>query len=282
MIYNHAHSWKFFEWLRRDVFKIDKPRALPIKKYSEEDETWDDWYERIEAEHPIAFWITEDLPTLIDKVRNFFNEPFSNLRSYCYNRFNHKCHYLPTGLEPGKYFEVDTRILHGLFGTLVAFVESELAWMHAICHEDEFEPECDRSLFKQYRCKAAGLAHLEWEMTLTNKDFVKPGEPGYGEPTHQAIAAKEIYELYNWWTVVRPSRPDPWKGYMDFINEMKAKYPTTDKPRRLFENDRDWTLEERQKKHELYMSKAKIEQSYDIEDEEMMIRLIKARRSLWT
>jgi hypothetical protein len=32
---------------------------------------------------------------------------------------------------------------------------------------------------------------------LTNKDFIQEGEKE--EPTYQALAAKEIFELYTWW-----------------------------------------------------------------------------------
>lgn len=44
-------------------------------------------------------------------------------------------------------------------------------------------------------------------MTLTHDDVAEDHER-YGKPTAQALAAKEIFELYTWWTALRPLRQE--------------------------------------------------------------------------
>lgn len=71
----------------------------------------------------------------------------------------------------------------------------------------------------------------------------------------QAKSAKEIKELYLWWKDVRPARPNPWNVAKDVWGEKDAqKYVWLD------------AMEQAQ---------------YD-EDTEMLIRLIKIRKALWT
>jgi hypothetical protein len=114
-------------------------------------------------------------------------------------------------------------------------------------------------------------------MTLTNTDWCEPDDPEYGKPTGQAIRAKEIKELYVWWTTVYPNRPDPhdaggWSAYCE--------------QRRLAGQDmldfEDRTDEEREASRQALDATQAIEDKYNQEDEEMMIRLIKIRQSLWT
>jgi hypothetical protein len=115
-------------------------------------------------------------------------------------------------------------------------------------------------------------------MTLTNNDWCGPEHPDYGKPTGQALRAKEIKELYIWWTTVYPNRPDPhdasgWTAYCELsrlanggkLNWGVDKSPELKKASRLAHKELQ-----------------KIEAAYEKEDEAMMIRLIKARDSLWT
>ena len=117
-------------------------------------------------------------------------------------------------------------------------------------------------------------------LTMTEDWGVEATDPNYGKPTGQAIRAKEIKELYTWWTVTYPNRPDPyeasgWSAYCERMREeagdghrwigMQSKNPET-------ETMGTTALE----------LLRKIEQDYEEEDEAMMIRLIKIRDSLWT
>jgi hypothetical protein len=106
----------------------------------------------------------------------------------------------------------------------------------------------------------------------------EPGEKGYGEPTYQAKAAKEIIELYTWWTVTYRNRPDPyeasgWTAYCEaarLANGGKLSF-SSDKTPELAEMSKTAM----DKLHQM-------EADYEAEDEAMMIRLIKIRQSLWT
>jgi hypothetical protein len=110
-----------------------------------------------------------------------------------------------------------------------------------------------------FRCPEAGIAHLEWEMSLED------------ESEEQRNSAKTIYDLYNWWKVKRPQREDPYdiSGY----NSLKV-------------DEVNWLDESNPEYKEIVYKKvlegSKIEDSYYKEDSEMLKLLIDVRRSLWT
>jgi hypothetical protein len=243
---------RFARWVQTTFGGFEKPRAATH-------EDWKTWKAVNRAQHRFVFWFTEDF---LDSVQNFVMFPldvWNAIRAYIRNRFFDKTHCLNTKLKPGFYYELDTRILHGLFEELVDFIECEKAWMHVAFDEDAKHkynyPKWTfvRMLrFDSYRCVQAGLDHLAWEMSLKHDEYISTDDPLYGQPTPQAVMAKEQLELYNWWKHARPARPDP--------------YDTTqhlDRPAR-------WD--------EMHL----LEEQYEKEDEEMLIRLIKIRRSLWT
>jgi hypothetical protein len=107
---------------------------------------------------------------------------------------------------------------------------------------------------------------------------VEETDPNYGKPTGQAERAREIKDLYTWWTVTYRNRPDPydasgWTEYCEaarLANGGKLFFGTDKSPELKKQSD---------KSHKLLQ---KIEAAYAKEDEAMMIRLIKARDSLWT
>jgi hypothetical protein len=116
-------------------------------------------------------------------------------------------------------------------------------------------------------------------MSLTNTDWCEPDHPDYGKPTQQAIRAKEIKELYLWWTTTYRNRPDVhdasgWSEYCEacrLANGGKLSWGSMDKDPALKKmGDKALKLSQ------------KIEKQYNDEDEAMMIRLIKVRDSLWT
>jgi hypothetical protein len=116
-------------------------------------------------------------------------------------------------------------------------------------------------------------------LTLGNDMGVEEGDENYGRPTGQAERAREIKELYTWWTTVYPNRPDPyeasgWTEYCEasrLANGGKLSWLGSDKSPELKAMS--------DKSHALLQE---IEAAYEAEDEAMMIRLIKARDSLWT
>jgi hypothetical protein len=118
-------------------------------------------------------------------------------------------------------------------------------------------------------------------MTLTfgNDMGVEEGDEHHGKPTGQAIRARELKELYTWWTTVYRNRPDPHdaSGWSDYCEAARlangGKFSFSGK-------DRTPELQEMSDKSIALLQE--IEAAYEAEDEAMMIRLIKARDSLWT
>lgn len=273
-----ANYWscsKFADWLRGTA----KPGAETAKG-------WHLWEKAAKETHPIRYWIVEEG---MDYAQNFVNWPadrLNDIRYYINNRWIHVTHgMMSRSLEPGKWHEFETRLLHSSFDQLVDFVEIEQAWHH-VCWDNEARekfktPWWRKQWFfrwgKVWRCPEAGVAHLEWACDLNLNDFYSPGDPEYDQPSPQAIAAKELLELYNWWKFDRPSRPDPmeesgWSAYCDMRRQRGDKWWFGD----------DKTPEEEQQSRTALDRSQEIEDQYDQEDEEMLIRLIKIRRSLWT
>jgi hypothetical protein len=179
---------------------------------------------------------------------------------------------------------VGNRFLPCLFNELVDFVEIEQAWSHIAWGSEEDKAKYKAPFWatgwfrwRTWRCPQAGIDHLDWAMTLTNTDWCEPDHLDYGKPTGQALRAKEIKELYLWWTVTYRNRPDPYdvSGWTEYCEKARLLNDG-----RLFGSKKTPELEELStRSHELLQ---KIEEEYAAEDEAMMIRLIKARDSLWT
>jgi hypothetical protein len=181
---------------------------------------------------------------------------------------------------------VGSRFLPCLFNELVDFVEIEQAWHHCMWSDEaktQFNVPWYRSgwlRWRTWRCPEAGMEYLKWASSLTvGEDMgAEPGSKGFGEPTWQAKSAKEIIELYTWWTVTYRNRPDPYdaSGWTAACEASRI----ANGGRLSFSGDKDPVLKKASDKaHKLLQ---KIEAAYEKEDEQMMIRLIKIRQSLWT
>ena len=250
---------KLSEWLLKTFCETEKPSSATL-------EDWGAWRKRTKAKNKFVYWIAEDL---FDDIQSFVYYPvdvYHHLRCKFLNRYVDKLHYLKTGLPAGEYNDVDTRILHGLFTTLVDFIEVEKAHHNTIfCGDSELKKEfpfwSKNRFFRWNRLRSAksGLAHLDWEMALVDDET--------GEPTSQAIAAKEQFELYNWWTVTRPARKDPY--------EYETVAANLDWDEFLYKKQTPEDIARRQRGFEL-------EEQYSKEDDDMLIRLVKIRRNLWT
>ena len=179
------------------------------------------------------------------------------------------------------------RFLPCLFNELVDFVEIEQAWHHCIWSDEakkEFEVPWWRKgwlRWRTWRSPEAGMAYLTWASGLVVDENMgaEPGSKGFGEPTYQAKAAKEIIELYTWWTVTYRNRPDPydasgWTEYCELSRQANGG--------KLGWSSKDKSPELRKMSDNSHKLLRKIEAAYEKEDEAMMIRLIKIRQSLWT
>jgi hypothetical protein len=253
-------------------------------------EEWDNWDSSAKAAHPIRYWIAEEA---LDAVQNFIWWPVDqiyNLKYYINNRWVTRTHSLTAhrrDIAPGTWCDVGNRFMPCLFNELVDYVEVELAWWH-IAWDDEAKKKFKAPFWaagwfrwRTWRCPEAGIENLEWQMSLKVKEDygVNPGDEGYGEPTHQAERAKEILALYKWWTEVYPNRPDPHDagGWSEYCDRMREEFGEN---HWLTRNSKDPELNALgnralDKTHE-------IEEAYNQEDEDMMIRLIRVRHALWT
>ncbi|NBQ65969.1 MAG: hypothetical protein EBT95_10695 [Verrucomicrobia bacterium] len=126
------------------------------------------------------------------------------------------------------------------------------------------------------------MDNLAWQSSLTAKEDygLSPGDKGYGEPTHQALGAMEILALYKWWKEVYPNRPDPHdaSGWTEYCRLKREEHG--DEGLSFFKETKNPAL--RKMGDKALKLSHKIEQQYEREDEQMMIRLIKIRNRLWT
>lgn len=264
----------FADWLRGTM----KPSSATSKG-------WSSWKKEAEKNHPIRYWIAEEG---LDKLQNFVYWPAdvaNNIRYYINNRWVSKSHALtahPRDIKPGAWCDVGNRFVYCLFNELVDFVEIETAWHHVVWDEEARKkfrvPWYRRGWFRwrTWRCPEAGIAHLEWASSLTHDATIQNGK-WVGKPTHQAMVAMEILDLYHWWTEDRPNRPDPHdaSGWSAICDRRREKNPDD------FMGEDD-TKEERAQTRRALKMIAQIEKKYDDEDERMLIRLIKIRKGLWT
>jgi hypothetical protein len=249
----------------RSYLDLQKPYALGFKE-------WDKWHEKTKSARPVAYFLSETLPGFCKDVSEIITDPIHKTRYWIRTRTVDKYHVIKTGLAPG-YQDAGTRILHGNFSLLVDYVEVELAWMNVVFDKEKFKkvPWWSKGWlrFKSFRNKELGLDHLRWEMTLDS-----PSVPASDRNPVQAARAKEVWELYHWWKHIRPTRPDPHdaSGWSEWCESK----PFSD----LLDDEK--TPEEQTKVRNMINRSREIEEKYSQEDEDMLIRLIKIRESLWT
>jgi hypothetical protein len=274
---NYWTIGKFADWLR----------GTPKLKCGTSEE-WDAWTEQAKTAHPIRWWIAEEGLDHLQKFVYYIPDRLNDIRYYINNRWITRSHALtahPRDIAPGTWRDVGNRFLPCLFNELVDFVEIEQAWHHCIWSDDaktKFDVPWYRKgwlRLRTWRCPEAGMEYLRWAETLTNEEFLEEGEKHKAEPTYQAKAAKEIIELYTWWTTTYRNRPDPMdaSGWSAHCEAMRVKYPGS-----MFSSLNSKDPEDRKASDKAHKLLTKIEKAYEKEDEEMMIRLIKIRESLWT
>jgi hypothetical protein len=273
-----SHYWtigKFADWLR----------GTPKLKCGTSEE-WDAWYASSAKAHPVRYWIAEEGLDHLQQIVYYIPDKLNDVRYYINNRWVTRSHALtahPRDIAPGTWRDVGNRFLPCLFNELVDFVEIEQAWHHCMWSDEaktEYEVPWWRKgwlRLRTWRSPEAGMQYLRWASELTNKDFIEEGEKE--EPTYQAKAAKEIIELYTWWTVTYRNRPDPYdaSGWSAYCDAMRVKYPGS-----MFSSLNSKDAEDKKASDKAHKLLTKIEKAYEAEDEEMMIRLIKIRESLWT
>jgi hypothetical protein len=249
MIRSRINYWscsKFADFVRGE----QKPFALGFDE-------WDEWRDDVRRRRPVRYFLAEEVSDRLQDVLYFPKDIYRTIRAYVDNRFIHKTHCLKTGLRPGSFYELEHRMLHGLFNELKEFVEVDLGTTYASWHEGDFK-------IRGGKCPEAGLAYLEWAIGLKmDEEYgVSKKSSKYGKPTRQAEVAKEIKEIYEWWSG-RDDRPDPsevsgWSKACEENSKLSEKKTLT-----------------------AYKKMEAIEKKYDREDDDMLFRLIKIRRDLW-
>lgn len=248
---------------------------------------WHDWKVAARKAHPIRWWIAEEGLDYIENAWLYIPNRINDVRYYINNRWVAKTHSLNSNLSKGQWHEYEERLLHSMFDSLVDFVEIEQAWSHVCWGNEEtrnkykvpfWRKQWWTRWYQTWRCPQAGLDHLEWASTLTNEEWLEEDKKHLAVPTGQAATAIELVKLYKWWKEIRPLRPDP----MD-----ASGWSAVCEKRRVSHADDGFMWTDRTAAEKKESSKAlklsnKIEAQYDKEDEEMMIRLIKIRKGLWT
>jgi hypothetical protein len=277
----HTHYWScspFADWLRGTA-KLSAGTA----------EEWDDWTTQAQMKHNFRYWLAEEG---LSNLQDFVTWPIRKIydvKYYINNRFVTRTHSLtahPKDIKPGQWCDVGNRFLPCLFNELVDFVEIETAWIH-IAWDKEARGKYDAPFWatgwfrwRTWRSPQAGLDHLDWAMTLTNTDWGDPESKEYGQPTSQAINAREIKDLYLWWTTVYPNRPDPYEasGWSRYCELKRQEHGKTG-----LSFMKDSTDPDTKALGDSALNKIQeMESAYEAEDTEMMVRLIKVRGSLWT
>jgi hypothetical protein len=277
-----SHYWtcsKFADWLR-GTKKLGAGTS----------EQWDEWTTTAQMKHNFRYWLAEEGLDYLQKVVYYVPDTLYSIKYYINNRWVTRTHSLTAharDIKPGSWSDVGNRFLPCMFNELVDFVEIETAWSHIAWGSEEDKAKYAAPFWstgwfrwRTWRCPQAGIDHLDWAMSLVVDENmgVEKDHPEYGKPTGQAERAKEIKELYTWWTQTYRNRPDAyeasgWTAACEAQREANGGKIS-------FNTPKDPVLKKaHDKAHKLLQ---KIEADYEKEEEAMMIRLIKVRHGLWT
>jgi hypothetical protein len=280
----HGKYWScspFADWLR-GTKKLSAGTA----------EQWDDWTTAAQMKHNFRYWLAEEG---LSHLQDFVTWPVRKIydvKYYINNRWVTRTHSLtahPRDIKPGRWCDVGNRFLPCLFNELVDFVEIELAWWQIAWADPAEKAKYDAPFWasgwfrwRTWRCPQAGLDNLDWQRSLrhdTDSGWAE-GDPNIGKPTPQAVKAQEVLDLYRWWKDVYPNRPDAhdasgWSEYCELKRQEHGETGLSFMRESANPETRALGIAALDKTHE-------IEQAYETEDEEMMIRLIKVRHGLWT
>ncbi len=266
-------AWK---WLQKICYP-DHPKSGTA-------EEWSAWHKK-EKEKPVCDFCTNTVPRWFGIKKRQLND----VKYWFLYRLHphHKYHLIDTGLKPN-YHEIDTRMLHGMFNLLKNFCEDEMPW-HDWCWQEagkEIDAENDGNSYKRRKFvkgKEAALESFKWQKALVHREeeiWNEEHKHLIGTPTPQAKAAEEIEKLYLWWVETRPARVDPYEAFPDpFLEKHLENRKNGGSVMDMFIRGTD---EEEALKKDRYEQMDALEKKYEEEDDEMLIRLIKIRKALWT
>jgi hypothetical protein len=273
---------KFADWLRGT--------KIIASGTSEE---WSAWKRKAKANHPFRYWLTEDVLDSVEKFVKLLPNKINDVRYYLNNRFTSKTHALTSTLKRGQWHEFNERLLFCSFDSFVDHIEIENAWSHLVWSDKETRAKYKMPWWRQrwytrwfmeWRSPEAAIAYLEWEMSLRNTEWYAETDPLYDTPTTQAIAAKEKWNLYYWWKHVRPHRVDvhEYCGWNAYCEERRLGVLSKGGELGDYIFDNDESNQDKERSRKILKDMDALEKQFSSEDEDMLIRLVKLRDSLWT
>lgn len=200
--------------------------------------------------------ISSVLDVLYEKYYDI-TAPFFRVWDKFNYRYIKKYHLIDTKLSPG-WHEFDTKLIHGMFEMMVDFVEIELAQLYLLTNKlSELKPEY-------------GVWFLE-EVVNSNGHYEEEKE-----------YYSELYQIYKWYKESYLTRPDLFSvtGFHSIIYEIEEKHGTTNFLSPIW-REVDTELCNRYKKimYEIIPNQEKV---WEDEETEMLTRLIKIRKFIWT
>jgi len=198
--------------------------SLSMRIFSRKDGyTWEDWYEKMEKEHPIKFFFTHKLKDWFNNIKR----PVSKSWYWFVSHFVPSRRYHMLDLrQPEDYsygwLDSDRQILFANFNILNNFVKNEMP------------------------------------------DFYCPSEEEVKADPHLASQRNnylEIKAIHHWWNVTRKQDSDKYSKLVKAWCDAKGKDPS---------------------EHSLWKEIDKLEIEINAKEQDMLFRLIKIRKSLWT
>lgn len=234
--------------------------------------SWRGWRlfkEEFKEQAPIRYWFDNEF----DKFTNPIKWKYESICDWIRYRTYDVYHNIDTGLDPG-YYGIDKLMLHTNFNMLKDFVEVEQAWTsYSWANEGILASWCEKHMpfyrmFYKFRRPDLGIKHLTWAATLDD-----PTLPINEQCPSQAVYARELLILYKWWTETRPGRKEI--EHVDYDDQGLGTLACFDED--FDKTAADYIL------HTKYMDAAnKQEEAWNAEDDDMLVRLIRIRRSMWT
>ena len=181
------------------------------------------------------------------------------------------------------YYDVDTRLLHGIFELLTGHYLREKERIARYGEKDfaKANAEWEEELLKDEKeYEARKNEFLEEFKTVTDpkrKRILESVIKGFGELT-QYRAWIEVQVLYDWWVNVRPKRNDAMADieYPDFYF-----VPTHDNPKYSTLETKFKSAEHEEKYENAQALDRELEHQYLEEDKAMMKRVIDISNRLW-
>jgi len=250
---------RFKSWMR-----YDPPGSMTSKG-------WRLFNKEYQEQAPVRYWFAHTFKyAVLMPVKWKYEKVHDWVRYRTYDKY----HIVDTGLTPS-YYDPCTVMLHVNFNILKEFVEVEQAWSKYLWSGDykEHASWCEKHMpfYRRvfpFRSPEHGVKHFEWAATLDD-----PNLPPHERCDHQAVAAREILVLYKWWVEDRPARKE-----IEHVPYNKQGMGMLG----CFDDDFNQEAED-YKAHVTSMEAASNqEEEWEKEDEAMLIRLMKIRKSLWT